>query len=773
MIIANAHLFADLQNDALAELERAESQDHLTEKQVQRAAAFFSQNDAAAAAATERLASPTNSVASFAVSERHHGVLFFPDEKEKRSMRKFPISSSPVRKSPLHSVRPWPDSPQSPLVSGRLSKTKQQKQRVTLPLSPRSINSPHNAIITHQKFVKKETPPAPRSPGTWAEPLRVVRVSPTYENNSGQSSPILSPRSAPPRRRERIPNSDASHKTLQIISRSENQHVITSNITDTATTTTTATYTNQTNHNKTPTRRSESARQARRHGVVNGNGISSPPEDASLLAQEKLFARARARDRRLILAKQRREEANRARVEKIEQDIQGREKRAVSSLQRQERKSELERELRLLEKQERMEQNMRKYWKQRRSKVVRTVGKNMDVESFKSPKKSRRPRPGSGVSVRSNESDRVEGEDSYVLYALGGKRRNVRAVHNSGLDMVKRIAQEEAQRVSSIVHQAAQAEMRSASLAEKKKMGLQKQADYRAKMARSKAGLYDDPTHLTAASNMKMARKFKKRETVAEFAQRRARSGLSSAGASIMNSLSPRSPRQQQYSPRSTTAGAGSIRVPRRSALATNAGANNVSSRFMRQQPSVAPTNGYMNNNEIEGTIRPLPPVHPHYVPSGGGPVEQLPQQRVGGTHAWNYEATSRDPTPVEWGMPTKYDQNVQQQQPCEQAPPSEKRNDGVGGGGMQEDYSYGAQMTNNIVQESYGVPCWFYVDPQGIGQGPFDDLQMRQWFENGFFTPDLKMKRGVTSAFLPLGQIFPNLDHEAFQPGCGPCPHR
>ena len=67
----------------------------------------------------------------------------------------------------------------------------------------------------------------------------------------------------------------------------------------------------------------------------------------------------------------------------------------------------------------------------------------------------------------------MEGNDteSYVLYALGGKKRNVHAVHTSGLDMVKRIAQEEAQRVSAIVHQAAQLEMRSATIAERKRTG--------------------------------------------------------------------------------------------------------------------------------------------------------------------------------------------------------------------------------------------------------------------------------------------------------------
>ena len=70
-----------------------------------------------------------------------------------------------------------------------------------------------------------------------------------------------------------------------------------------------------------------------------------------------------------------------------------------------ERKSELERELRLMEKQERTEQNMRKYWKERRGKVVRTVGKHVDVGDLdltinqNSNSKIKKTRPGSGSSM--------------------------------------------------------------------------------------------------------------------------------------------------------------------------------------------------------------------------------------------------------------------------------------------------------------------------------------------------------------------------------------
>ena len=56
-----------------------------------------------------------------------------------------------------------------------------------------------------------------------------------------------------------------------------------------------------------------------------------------------------------------------------------------------------------------------------------------------------------------------------------------------------------------------------------------------------------------------------------------------------------------------------------------------------------------------------------------------------------------------------------------------------------------------------YGATCWYYIDTQGVTQGPFSDLQMRNWHNNGYFTDDLQMKRGLdeSSGFTALRDIF------------------
>jgi len=36
----------------------------------------------------------------------------------------------------------------------------------------------------------------------------------------------------------------------------------------------------------------------------------------------------------------------------------------------------------------------------------------------------------------------------------------------------------------------------------------------------------------------------------------------------------------------------------------------------------------------------------------------------------------------------------------------------------------------------------WFYLDPQGLQQGPFKTAEMREWFEAGYFKPHLPIPR-------------------------------
>ncbi|KAM7216602.1 hypothetical protein V8F06_008013 [Rhypophila decipiens] len=48
----------------------------------------------------------------------------------------------------------------------------------------------------------------------------------------------------------------------------------------------------------------------------------------------------------------------------------------------------------------------------------------------------------------------------------------------------------------------------------------------------------------------------------------------------------------------------------------------------------------------------------------------------------------------------------------------------------------------------------WVYLDPQGTMQGPFNGLEMNDWYKANFFTPDLRVKRLEDPDFEPLGQL-------------------
>ncbi|KAH8052228.1 GYF domain containing protein [Aureococcus anophagefferens] len=55
----------------------------------------------------------------------------------------------------------------------------------------------------------------------------------------------------------------------------------------------------------------------------------------------------------------------------------------------------------------------------------------------------------------------------------------------------------------------------------------------------------------------------------------------------------------------------------------------------------------------------------------------------------------------------------------------------------------------------SWRVKPWFYKDPQGQHQGPFEAPQMRQWFNAGYFDDDLPLRQGESGDFVPLGRLF------------------
>lgn len=49
----------------------------------------------------------------------------------------------------------------------------------------------------------------------------------------------------------------------------------------------------------------------------------------------------------------------------------------------------------------------------------------------------------------------------------------------------------------------------------------------------------------------------------------------------------------------------------------------------------------------------------------------------------------------------------------------------------------------------------WFYLDPQGLQQGPFKTAEMREWFEAGYFKPHLPIRFGREGGFTPLANQF------------------
>ncbi|KPP76335.1 PERQ amino acid-rich with GYF domain-containing protein 1-like [Scleropages formosus] len=65
----------------------------------------------------------------------------------------------------------------------------------------------------------------------------------------------------------------------------------------------------------------------------------------------------------------------------------------------------------------------------------------------------------------------------------------------------------------------------------------------------------------------------------------------------------------------------------------------------------------------------------------------------------------------------------------------------------------------------------WFYKDPQGEIQGPFTTLEMSEWFQAGYFSMTLLVKRGCDEGFQPLGDVIKMWGRVPFAPGPSPPP--
>ncbi|XP_023685025.1 GRB10-interacting GYF protein 1-like isoform X3 [Paramormyrops kingsleyae] len=65
----------------------------------------------------------------------------------------------------------------------------------------------------------------------------------------------------------------------------------------------------------------------------------------------------------------------------------------------------------------------------------------------------------------------------------------------------------------------------------------------------------------------------------------------------------------------------------------------------------------------------------------------------------------------------------------------------------------------------------WFYKDPQGEIQGPFTTQEMSEWFQAGYFSMGLLVKRGCDEGFQLLGDVIKMWGRVPFAPGPSPPP--
>ncbi|KAL5490822.1 hypothetical protein EMCRGX_G016009 [Ephydatia muelleri] len=61
----------------------------------------------------------------------------------------------------------------------------------------------------------------------------------------------------------------------------------------------------------------------------------------------------------------------------------------------------------------------------------------------------------------------------------------------------------------------------------------------------------------------------------------------------------------------------------------------------------------------------------------------------------------------------------------------------------------------------------WYYTDPQGEIQGPFATEDMKEWYDAGYFTMDLRVRRACDPFMLSLGHIGQVWGFFPFTPGC------
>lgn len=128
---------------------------------------------------------------------------------------------------------------------------------------------------------------------------------------------------------------------------------------------------------------------------------------------------------------------------------------------------------------------------------------------------------------------------------------------------------------------------------------------------------------------------------------------------------------------------------------------------------------------------------HPHELSHHHG--QQQHQQQAAPAHPQSQQQAGAHPSSFQSAFQYPPQQQQQQPQPHQvhQHPPH------LG-------HIHGGAPMHPVVKRQ-----WFYQDPKGNVQGPFEDDDMRDWYDAGFFTLSLKVCTNISKQFVALGALF------------------
>ena len=68
---------------------------------------------------------------------------------------------------------------------------------------------------------------------------------------------------------------------------------------------------------------------------------------------------------------------------------------------------------------------------------------------------------------------------------------------------------------------------------------------------------------------------------------------------------------------------------------------------------------------------------------------------------------------------------------------------------------SFAAAPVPAVAPATMEMRTWWYKDPKGVSRGPFSTLEMKSWFDQGYFKNELMVAREEHGPYISLAQLF------------------